>query len=108
MKDRRNVPEFEIITNLQEDIFQLVDYLKKNECELVCRNGKFIGYSHSEAVDDLIMEHCKNDKVKITARMPVRYYDDGKKVIKVTSENIKEFDKLLKEIPEKYKSKEEQ
>lgn len=103
MDSRRNVPEFEILNLTNKELKDLSEAVKIQSAELVGREGKLIGYSHSEEIDDLIMEHCKADKVKITKRMPDRWFDDGKKAIKITAENIKEAGKMLKEIPKKYK-----
>ena len=58
--------------------------------------------TESTIKDDVLeLRRTTQDLIRVVA-------STGQKVIKVTSENIKEFDKLLKEIPEKYKSKEEQ
>lgn len=103
MDSRRNVPEFEILNLTDKELKTLSEAVKDGTAELVGRKGKLIGYSHSEKVDDLIMDHCKADKVKITKRMPNRYYDNGKKAVKITDKNIKEAGKMLKEIPDKYK-----
>ncbi|HQM83915.1 MAG TPA: hypothetical protein PLD55_04445 [bacterium] len=53
--------------------------------------------------EDLAINLFKAGKCDITKNFPVRYAEDNGKLITVTKENVKNYETLTKEIPEKFK-----
>lgn len=100
--NRYNKPEFEVKTKVQKDRAELLTRMEEDIFEIVGREGKLIGWSNSEEHDDYIIELQRFDKVDITKNFPTRYAEKDGKLVIVTKENIKDHDKLLKKIPEKY------
>jgi hypothetical protein len=90
----------------KSDSDKIWEGIEKREIEIVYgKNGlkawcKGIG-------EDVAIDLFKADKCDVTKNFPVRWADDNGKLVVITKENVKNYEKLEKEIPEKYIPKSE-
>jgi len=90
-------------------IAEVYEMIEKGSAEIANQNGDVVVWADTPEAEDTILELAQKDNATIISGFPTRYIDDGKKAVAVTPENLKEVDikKALKDIPEKYKPKEE-
>ena len=88
---------------------KLVDLMKSGDIELVNRQEKLVSWSQTETGEDEFLTLAKAGKAEIVDRFPDRWFDDGKKAVKLTKENLKDIDlkNVSKEYPKKYEVKED-
>ena len=90
-------------------IAEVYEMIEKGSAEIANQKGDVVVWAETPEAQDAILELAQADSATIVSGFPVRYIDDGEKAILITPKNLKEIDlkKALKDIPEKYKPKEE-
>jgi len=92
--NRIKKPKFELTSKLTAtEKALLLDKIKTKEVEIVAQNGALIGWSDSDDVDEIVLDHIKKDKVVSVYNLPERYVKVNDEYVRITTGNIKDFDK---------------
>ena len=90
----------------KSDSDKIWEGIEKREIEIVYGKNGLKAWCKGNG-EDLAIDLFKADKCDITKNFPVRYAEDKGKLVTITKENVKNYETLEKEIPEKFTPKSE-